>query len=275
MYLRLLRFDTYGGTDDACSRFNNCSAPSSDSILCWIDVPQAGMSSPGNDASRFSSRFSRTVANIFLQGFTIFHERLQQYITERNNNVSAQTQWIQHQYSTLRDSFPEWENEALALSQLNSRPLLFLEQVHTCWDATTDYFLALANPPKGQPSLQYLDLVSSHIRHAVNYWGDAWRNIRESKTRGPPDPFGWVAEGAHCYWDYLPDIVADMRAAGFGGADELVYEAWFSLMFRAFCWWRCHYMVEVWSEGGRMEPGVEISRLPARFWRSEMPVYIG
>lgn len=65
-----------------------------------------------------------------------------------------------------------------------------------------------------------------------------------------------------------------MREAGWVGEDEGVREAWFVLMLRAFCWWRCHYMVGFGEQGGRVEQGVEVGRVPARFWGSEMRVFV-
>ena len=44
---------------------------------------------------------------------------------------------------------------------------------------------------------------------------------------------------------------------------EEVEDAWISMMLRAFCWQRCHHMME----------GIE--PLPSEYWDSKMPVYIG
>lgn len=44
---------------------------------------------------------------------------------------------------------------------------------------------------------------------------------------------------------------------------EEVEDAWFAMMFRAFCWQRSHTMI----------PGVP--PLPSEYWNSKMPVYIG
>jgi hypothetical protein len=42
-----------------------------------------------------------------------------------------------------------------------------------------------------------------------------------------------------------------------------IEDAWIAMMLRAFCWQRCHHMIE----------GVE--PLPSEYWNSKMPVYIG
>jgi len=44
------------------------------------------------------------------------------------------------------------------------------------------------------------------------------------------------------YFDYLPCIVEDVRQRSSEGKAEPVHEAWFVMMFRAFCWWRCHLL---------------------------------
>lgn len=199
------------------------------------------------------------------EGFVVFHHRLKEYMTETKYPVSDQTKWVLQQYETLKAQYLEWENEALANEQGNDRNQDFLEKSHACWDTATEYFINLQQTDQ----LRYCDLMASHITHAVNYWGDAWSHIREGTAREHYGLWDWIAEGMHVYWDYLPDIVVDMRRRGFEGEDALVHEAWFTLMFRAFCWWRCHFL----SPGEGMIQGP--SRLPSRYWDSKLPVYIG
>ena len=202
------------------------------------------------------------------EGFVVFYCRLKQYIAERTlpGDASDQIKWICGRYEALKEQYPEWEDEALANEQRNSRNVEFLDTVQSYWDSTTKYFLEAENDKqKGF----YYNLMAMHISHAVNYWGDAWSNIRNNKTR---DHFGmrdWVAEGAHLYWDYVPHICTDMRKRGFDFDDERIYEAWITMMFRAFCWWRCHYMIP----GEDMPSGQRT--LPSRYWNSKQPVYIG
>ena len=111
--------------------------------------------------------------------------------------------------------------------------------------------------------------MASHISHAVNYWSDAWSRIHDGKTR---DSFGMrsiEAEGMHLYFDYLPGVVEKMRRRGFKGQDDLVHEAWFVMVLRAFCWWRCHDL------GRQIDNLHGVGVLPARYWDSELPIYIG
>lgn len=169
----------------------------------------------------------------------------------------------QGSYESLKAQHTEWENEAEANDQAKNRNLEFLENVHTYWDKTSEYFITL----KKDKGLRYYDLMASHTSHAVNYWGDAWSNIRDGKARDHYGLRDWIAEGAHKYFDYLPHIAEDMERKG--ANKSLVDEAWIVMMFRAFCWWRCHYM----------NPGENLIqdplRIPSRYWDSKLPVYIG
>ena len=183
------------------------------------------------------------------EGFVIFSDRLNGYITDQatssglSTTSSHHTTWVLKQYQTLKARYPEWETGNSVDSRATCHPsLAFLEEVHTCHNETTDYFLQLQK----LNHLRYFDLLASHVSHAVNYWGDAWHNIRNKQTRPRPRHNGTPlraleAEGMHLYFDYLPKIVADMRQRGYEGEDNLVYEAWFMMMFRAFCWNRCHF----------------------------------
>ena len=212
------------------------------------------------------------------EGFVVFYNRLQEYVAERGKTavvkhvgspgekivaIPEQIGWIMQQYESLKTKYAEWEDEVRANDQANNRDQAFLEEAHTSWDMTTNYFLHLQN------RLSYYDLMASHISHAVNYWGEAWEHIRSNKTRNHYGLRALEAEGMHLYFDYLPSIIASLRLKGFNGADELVHEAWFTLMFRAFCWWRCHYF----CPGQDQMYGASI--LPSQYWDSNLPVYIG
>lgn len=198
--------------------------------------------------------------------FVVFHNRLKEYMGTRSDDMLLeQADWVLEQYERLKSRYSEWENEAENNNRVDGRDLNFLEDVHGCWDTATDYFVQLQQTHH----LNYLDLMASHISHAVFYWGDAWKQLNQGKARDNFGLRGLEAEGSHLYFDYLPLIVEDMRRKGFEGPEKIVHEAWFTLMFRAFCWWRCH----------SLHPGEDQSykgsTLPSRYWDSKLPVYIG
>ncbi len=205
------------------------------------------------------------------EGFVVFYHRLKEYIKERNGLVSRQTKWVLQRYEDL-SQYTIWENEVEANRQPNGRDIHFLEKVHDCWDEATKYFIKLQEQYSTDGlRFRYTDLMASHIIRAVRYWNDAFEHIRRENGKEPRNHFGlrnWVAEGAHVYFDYLPYIVAEMRQRGFDN-EQVVHDSWLTMMFRAFCWWRCHYM----------NPGQDMlhspSILPSRYWGSKLPVYIG
>lgn len=203
------------------------------------------------------------------EGFVVFHNRLKEYLrASKGKTTLKQAHWVLEQYEHLKVQYSEWENEARTHSQINDCNLNFLEEVHSLWNTTTDYFLHLSETHQ----LQYYNLMATHISHAVNYWGDAWSHLKHGKAR---DNYGLnkalEAEGMHMYFDYLPAIVKDMKEKeGFDGPEELVCEAWFTLVFRAFCWWRCHSLYP-----GGVEQNYKGMTLHSRYWDSKLPVYIG
>ena len=199
------------------------------------------------------------------EGFVVFHHRLKEYLKASKETLFMQAHWVLEQYEHLKLSYSEWETEARTHEQVNDCNLKFLGEVHGLWDATTEYFVQLHETHQ----LRYYDLMAAHISSAVNYWGDAWGQLKQGKAR---DHFGLKAleaEGTHMYFDYMPRIVADMKERGFDGPEELVHEAWFTLMFRAFCWWRCHSLYP------GEDPSFKGMTIRSRYWDSKLPVYIG
>lgn len=234
-------------------------------------------------------------------GFRIFRLRLSQYVDEHNG--TERMKWVRDTYEKLLATFPdEWENEIQPMDSINSPSRIpFLDHCHDVWDQCTAYFVDLnaADPATATaeqfsplPSASnltpsgftYYALMAAHLQHAVGYWGDAWKRIKDGTTRESLGGHDWIAEGAHCYWDYLPRIVATLRenaalakctpkenatankaSVGKEGDDDddespikarVVHEAWIVMMLRAFCWWRCHWMDQDWlgDVEGRVDP---------------------
>ena len=196
------------------------------------------------------------------EGFVVFYHRLKAHVAANIGQIPDRRKWVLEQYEYMATRYIEWEDEVAANKYANGRSLPFLEKVHDLWDATSMYFKGLA---QSHPGFAYTDLMASHIKHAVHYWNDAWANMRGDEGRKTHDWYGlrdWIAEGAHMYWEYLPDIVIEMqRKCNVDGS--LVEEAWIMMMFRAFCWWRCHWMMH----GQGMVK--DASRLPSRYWDSK------
>ena len=207
------------------------------------------------------------------EGFVVFRNRLRDLIVEREakaETISPQARSIYNQYEELHRCYgDQWEDQHVCNKMLNNRSVEFLEDLHMRHTYTTEYFLDLMRrfDGKGEKAqeFRYTDLMYSHIRHAVNYFPEALERLNASPSLGR-DHYGmrvagWITEGAHIYFDNIPKIVNDMRDKGFD-QPQIVEEAWLTMMFRAFLWHRCHFMVEG-------------PRVPSVHWGSNLPVYIG
>ncbi|KAJ9646422.1 hypothetical protein H2199_002471 [Coniosporium tulheliwenetii] len=74
----------------------------------------------------------------------------------------------------------------------------------------------------------------------------------------------WKSKGMHKYFDYIEDkelIFKAMKGLGYTESHDLLIQAWVTMIFRALCWHRCHYMV-----GGQ--------RVPSQYWDSRFPIYL-
>ncbi|MCJ1458891.1 hypothetical protein MMC28_009267 [Mycoblastus sanguinarius] len=207
------------------------------------------------------------------EGFVVFRNRLNDLITKRDANgepVTEQTRLIFEQYEDLRDRHgDQWEDQHVCNRILNKRSMEFLDDLHARHTAATNYFKNLTTHYRdtgGKSQIfRYTDLMYSHIRHAVNYFPNALERLNANPSRGRNHygmrAAGWVTEGAHIYFDNIPKIISDMRDKGFD-KPEIVEEAWLTMMFKAFLWHRCHFMVEA-------------ARVSSSNFGSRLPVYIG
>ena len=207
------------------------------------------------------------------EGFVVFHKRLLDLVAERDAKgepVSKQTRSILHQYAELLYRYgDQWEDQEVCNQKLNDRSMEFLDDLQEKHHAATSHLNYLMTYYNGQGEksqvFRYTDLMYAHIRYAVNYFPEALERINASPSRAR-DHYGmrvagWITEGAHIYFDNIPKVIADMRSKGFD-QPEVVEEAWLTMMWRAFLWHRCHFMVEG-------------QRVPSSNWGSRLPVYIG
>ncbi|KAL8637615.1 MAG: hypothetical protein Q9228_005129 [Teloschistes exilis] len=142
----------------------------------------------------------------------------------------------------MKSKYPEWEDEVLANSQVNNRSARFLHDCKVAWNGCTEYFATL-NLEYGQNF--YGDLMAAHLKNAVNWWHQAWNHMREGTARDNYGLRNYIAEGMHLYWDYLDLVVDEMGKRGWMKVPrEKIREAWMMMIFRGFCWWRSHWMME-------------------------------
>ena len=158
------------------------------------------------------------------EGFVVFHHRLKEHISNHNGRIPDLRVWVLQQYERLQTRYVEWEDEIEANMNGGARSIEFLDDCHSRWEECTRYFEQLQSSKR---PLVYLVLVAAHIKHAVNYWGDAWEHLRREHGKQPHDHYGlrdWIAEGAHMYWEYLPDITKVCRFGALSSPSRLVLE---------------------------------------------------
>lgn len=182
------------------------------------------------------------------EGFIIFRHRLDeliaspQYTESPNLPVPGMILWVHAKYYELMQAYPEWEDEVLANSQVNNRSMEFLDSCHDAWDHCTTYLYSLIT---SYGKNFYQDLMAAHLKNAVNFWHQAWNGMRAGTAREHHGLRDYIAEGMHLYWDYLELVVEEMEARGWTNVSrEALREAWVVMVFRGFCWWRCHWMME-------------------------------
>jgi hypothetical protein len=188
--------------------------------------------------------------------YKVFYVRLQQY---NQTNGTAQTRKIAQTYEMLHEKYGrEWDGISKGLIE---RPVEFFDTLEEHYHQTTEYFQEVASQPNH--ALDYVNLVSAHLREAPRSLVDAEKAIKEGRGRRVEhegDRY-WRGEAMHFYWDYMPDYVRYMDDKGCKNA-ALVEEAWITLIFRAFLWQRAHVPIE------------NTPPLPAQYYGSRLPVYI-
>lgn len=166
--------------------------------------------------------------------------------------MSKQTWSILHQYAELLYRYGEqWEIHEGCNQKLNYRSVEFLDNLHGKHMAAINYFKVLMARCNGTGEksqvFSYTDLMYAHVRHAVNYFPEVLERVNASPSRARNHcglrAAGWITEGAHIYFDNVSKAIWDMRSKGFD-QPEIVEEAWLTMMWKAFLWHRCHFMVE-------------------------------
>ncbi|KAL9021289.1 MAG: hypothetical protein Q9185_001494 [Variospora sp. 1 TL-2023] len=212
------------------------------------------------------------------EGFVVFRHRLNRfiasprYVTERKDTglyAPYIAFWVRDKYCELMEHFPEWEDEVLANKQINNRSMQFLDACNAAWDYCTGH---LSNLIRTYGKNFYRDLMAAHLKHAVNWWHQAWNRMRAGEARDNYGLRDYIAEGMHLYWDYLDLVVKEMQERGWSEVPlATLKDAWIVMVFRGFCWWRCHWMME------GQEMCVAPERLPSEYYEdsSEDARYLG
>jgi hypothetical protein len=200
------------------------------------------------------------------EGFQVFERRLHLLIEARQR----ESRHVNYIYDCLKElaarfgsqwyfekEWNEWQaprgNQAAPDSHYNhprNRFIVFHAQM-------TDY-LATSR-------IRYVDLVADHITLATR----PLQSIPSSDAYPIESNYGQegfnpkLVMSMEAYFDFLPELVVLMNKRNQSLSFEEVEDAWLSMIFRAFCWQRCHVMIE------------GVAPLPSEYWGSKMPVYIG
>ena len=113
----------------------------------------------------------------------------------------------------------------------------------------------------------YRHLVGEHVLVAID---NHTSSLRYGQSYGLPDGSSdHLTLSMSDYFDRLPVTTQKVvEKCNYWNPNirltvEEVEDAWFSMIFRAFCWQRSHVMIS------------GVPPLPSEYWNSKMPVYIG
>ena len=215
-----------------------------------------------------------------MEGFRVFESRLRDLVDERLDLASSQSKHVLCCLSELREDFASrWENEQdwehwdyhMGDEQdKEMRAKGIVMRYHT----EMTVFLRDSN-------VIYRTLVGEHALMAIGSMSgqststgsmSGYTNFeRELLARYGLDENCSIelVRSMHNYFQGLSDVAQKVieKCHRSKPDQELsvieVEDAWFCMMFRAFCWQRSHSIIP------------DVAPLPSEYWNSKMPVYIG
>lgn len=199
------------------------------------------------------------------EGFRVFTRRLEHFVSSRN--PSSQASYILSSLKKLRTNYgSRWENEKEWEERLESPG--FDGPPVTAKDAVIKYHFDMTDFLQ-KIRFRYSSLVAEHLFLATRPLAEVPESYPSDPEYGREDFDTEIVASMESYFDSLPELVDRLRERNRDAFDatvltsEEVEDAWFSMMFRAFCWQRSHIMIE------------GVPPLPSEYWNSKMPVYIG
>jgi hypothetical protein len=215
----------------------------------------------------------------YVEAFRVFRYRLQDYVGDRhigpqlssNSQEEKQLHWIIDSYDELRLT-GYWDgNHSMSPTNGDDDSILGLisDKLVQAETWLSETFL----DTRADFAVVYKDLLRCHIECAVRYKDGADSMIKDgTKVHIPSgcNDYGdarWIIRGMHKYCDYILNgdnpayIYQLMKGRGYTGEHSLLVAAWFTMMFRAFCWQRIHYMVSG-------------ARVGSQYWNSILRIYI-
>ena len=203
------------------------------------------------------------------EGFHVFELRLEKLY--QKGECSEHMAWLRAEFRRMKDTWKRrWTDQEQNPDHGNDLPLGYLDELQALWRETTEF---LRYTCEGQGYSLLRSLIAAHISQAIEnpdmvdeadrdeekrkYFEEGLNKTRSRRT----------ASRMHLYIDRIPMVVHFMKEKH--NVDEnLVVDAWWTLILRALCWHRAHYMIEGKTRG---YGGIPVN---SKFHNSKLPVYI-
>lgn len=280
----LLRYSNQPGPESVLYHISHAMKSDSDFIpglndlvpLCSAMLSNTPLTSMDRWINRIPApNLYRKGVTASLEGFRVFERRLQELVNRRSGTASGQSKHILACMQRLREEFgsrweneQEWEHWDLRMTE-NPEDEQYAKGIVMEYHSEMTTFLRDSN-------VVYRYLVGEHTQMAIDSWANAGMVLSHRLVSDQPSDFGLDAS---CsielmqimigYFEGLPNMAEAVAQKchywrpDLGLTVEEVEDAWFTMMFRAFCWQRSHTMVS------------GVAPLPSEYWNSKMPVYIG
>lgn len=203
------------------------------------------------------------------EGFHVFELRLERLY--QRGECSEQMVHLRAQFRHMKDTWKRrWTDQERNPDHGNDVPVGYLDELQSLWRETTDY-LRYSFENQGYSFLR--SLIAAHIFQAIEDpemvdKADRDEGKRKDFEEGLNKSRSWhTAARMHLYIDRIPRVVHFMKEKH--NVDESrVVDAWWTLILRAMCWHRAHYMIEGKTRG---YGGIPVK---SSFHDSKLPVYI-
>ena len=178
-------------------------------------------------------------------------------------------------YITGWKTYPSWGSETFFdKSTRNCYSKEFLMYLKGQHDWTTDYFLNkepnTLKHERGQ-DLEFKDLLSAHLSMAPSAWPVARENDKKGNYKRAFGESKRMFEVFQVYADRLPEVAERVKETSGFDDEEVVREAWWSLMYRGQVWW---LSVQILGGPHRTPDDRRGIYVPSSYWGSKVPVYI-
>jgi hypothetical protein len=186
-------------------------------------------------------------------GRRAFRQCLEEYIVVHKGDVGIYTQQALDFCYEVGTKYAAWDHTDDYSTQdeqwIVTRDPRYLDLVQD----QLLFLSTLLNDWEQAHSFRYHNLLGIHIRIAVFAEGGETSVQQDLSVDYKADVDG--------YFRQLPKVVEAMKKTGFHN-QQMIVDAWVTMMLRAMCWGACHFFV----------PG---ERVPIQYFGSQLPVYIG